>query len=769
MNIENNSGQLNKSSVPIEKNVENIVSNPENTVSIDLISSKLPRVQSNLYGPIEGKQIKDKVNFLENEEKKINELMNQAILLDEKKAVQTQDIINQIAFLTVEKILLDEKDLLSSKDHVDIDSQLISFLEKDELFERKEEKTNIEAVDFLSPGSIAIVSLLLINQMKQIIKLKEENLSLMGDLKDPVLEKEILLLKNWVKLQSETTNNRLNKMGVQSILSSPKGIAAILNLANVSSSVLSNILGWAGLGLGIISQVRSLRKKQGEFNQHKAWTEVIKNSGMTEDDAKKVYKRQKIIFVNRNKSNLEARDALIKPLINELKAAVNKLPKDKEKVILETRNKLMEAGIEIFVEPKMTVKEMSDFLSNDNRNFKDRDDLIKPLIEELTAAENYSKEEQEKVILKTRNKLRDLRIEILVEPKMTVEEMDHFLSDAVNQWNFNKMMVQKKEALSVSLRNGLRTLANKKEKIDKGFLTLALNKTKVIFSATIAVTALTIVLKVLTIVGIVATATATAAISATGFGMLAIGISFTIIGAIYLYVKKPNIFKTYLKGIQLQLLFWRIPLAIKTQYRNYTLFQSNKISEEISLIGNRILEVESLLKSDESASISEYLKKKSKNKKISGDVKEILKGHIEELKQNKKAKEAELVIRDKKMVDLSQSIEKFSEKIKVLQKNIDEAGWKDFQRLLNKEKSKEVDEVEILTEHLLKDATLLEDNETRKVLNHMNVDLRKARSQDLRSIKRETSKALRTFFSIDEEATLHLIKKQTLMAKHGLQ
>lgn len=705
MNVQSNKNDPNdlklSGSIPVEQ--------VNNMVSIDLISSKIPHVESNLYGPVLGKHvINNKVIFLEEEGDKIDRMIDQAFLLDKEKTKETQDIIDQAADLTVEKILSSEEI------PVDIESEIISFLEKDELFEKKIMKSTPE-IEMLNKGSVVIVSLLLLNCMKKIIKVKEERYNLIEETKDPVLEREILLLKNWVKVQSIVTNENIQKLGLESVFSSPQGVTTILNLANASSAIFSSVLGWVGIGLSIISQVRSLRKNQQDFNKHVVWTEIIKNSGMIGNDAKKVYDEQKLIFKNRLELNLRT---------------------------------------------------LNSFLS--------------PIIEELQSAEDYPLEDQKKVLLETKIKLKDVGIEVPLDHEATVETLYSYLSNSLNHENLNKMMVQKKETLSVSLRNGLRTLANRKEKIDKGFLKFSLNKTRIVFTATMVVTAVTIAIKVLSIVGVISAVAASAALAATGFGILALGITCTILGAVYLYIKKPNIFKTYLQGIQLKLLFWRIPLAIHTHRRNYTLMQEHKISVEINLIAGRILEIDKLLKTDNKEEIKNYLRKI--NKKISGNVEEILENYKQGLIKTQISKEAEFEIRNKKLNDLNLSVAKFSEKVETLQEKINNAGWKDFERLLNKKKYKEDkassekllisnknDEVKILVEHLLKDSTLLEDSETKKILNHMDVDITKLNKKDLEAVKEGAEKSLRVFFAMDVDDTLYLIKKQTIMGEHGLR
>lgn len=293
----------------------------------------------------------------------------------------------------------------------------------------------------------------------------------------------------------------------------------------------------------------------------------------------------------------------------------------------------------------------------------------------------------------------------LATEKPSFEELSTDLKNPDRQAEWNKQMVQNKEELSVSLRNALRSLFSSKSEIDKGFLKVKLNKAKALFSATIFIAALAIVFKILMILGV---ASVGVLLVASGYGIMAAVLGLAIFGLVYLYVKKPNLFKTYLKGIQAKLLWKEIPLAVQSYRRQYVLFEMSK----------------RLLNKEKTDGLEKKLKK------------------------------------------LDASIKNNEEKIRKLKKKVEEAGWKDYhQRLYGHGEYDGADAHTRVAEGLLKD---LPDSETEALLVRMNIDLSAVKNQsDSNEVESAVAQIVQTFFAMDEQDTLKMIRKQRLLADYG--
>jgi len=241
--------------------------------------------------------------------------------------------------------------------------------------------------------------------------------------------------------------------------------------------------------------------------------------------------------------------------------------------------------------------------------------------------------------------------------------------------------------------------------------------------------------------------------------MLAAVVGFMIIGGIYLYVKKPNLFKTYVQGVQARLFLRSIPLAFKNYRKRSISAKATLVSEEIRSLGIRIFAIESrAINPEKNAGVKELQGKMGK--KISEQI---------ALKQ--------------KLTTLDKSIAAMEEKVKILQDRANEAGWKDFQRQLLGDKAAATpsktekspvqrvspeDGLKVLMEHLLSDPTLMEDPELKKLLEHAGIDIEEIRRlspQSKELIIEESLKVVRAPFAGEEGATMKRIKNKAIA--HG--
>lgn len=420
------------------------------------------------------------------------------------------------------------------------------------------------------------------------------------------------------------------------------------------------------------------------------------------------------------------------------------------------------SGISISDAESIVVRQRMIFEERLKKNKPVLENLLRTTIAELDGVKDSDPKAGVESAL---NKLKAVGIVIPLE-KLSINELKDFLSSPANYSLLNRMMVEKKEAHAVSLRNGLRTFADQKEKIDKGFLQFNLNKAKGLFTAAMVITALTITLKVLAVIGITV---AGVVLTATGYGMLVFLLGFMLIGGVYLYVKKPNIFKTYVQGVQARLLFNKIPLAIQNLRRNYAFLEANRISEDIRGLANRILEVDKLMEGKDRTAIEAYIAKHSLKlpKNQQGNSEAILKNYREKLDAKKTEKSTQRTALIEKLQQLSISMEEMEKKVQVLQDRVDQAGWKDFQRhLYGKEnvydqQHKEIDVSKVFADALMEDS-LLEDSETKKILDYMEIDV-KMLKRIPQSASVETARVLRAFFAMEEDSTMKMISKQNFM------
>jgi len=732
--------------------VPNTASTSQNKSESKKIDVSIPAMQKDvaLPGSVKGNVLNDNFSSLKIEKESLDALIAHAASLDSSKAVLIQDIVRKNSAVFVEKILspsyvdkiLEENtsaqlfDQSTSLDfqlyipepQLDIGQQLEPMILEEGIVKLMPE-AEIAAVvgNILSRASVVFASGVLLNQIDEVIKSKENSLSLAtGDAKIR-LENEIKTLSKWLVLQTTLFNKSLKENVIMSTLSVPKALCAIGAIATeplgpiLTGAALyaTSFLDWIAAGAGMIRAAINLHTATKDVVQHGKWTSVMANGG----DAQAIVNKQRDIYKQR------------------LELALRK------------------DGIDF---PEFTGP----------------------------------------------TGLEDLQAHL---HKLGIKE------------KYNEMM-QKKEVLSVSLRNALRTFSNKKNTIDQGFLSLALTKARGIFTATVVFGTLAIALKILVLSGAIA---ASSAMAATGFGVLAVLLSFMVIGTIYLYVKKPNIFKTYIRGVQFKLAFWSIPLAVQKFRLNSAILDVKKISENVNELGMRLLEVENILSKGTVSQMHDYVQKNlisdKKMEKLENE-RAILEKHHSELLVKKGLKTTEADALTQKMMELNDSVSNFDIKVKELQNQIDEAGWQDFQKLLLDKNEKieiikgeslleeatlieevetqkilkymevnvenlktlesdsqkieiakakreffAMDNADVMAKHLLEDATLEDDSETKKILKHLNIEISHLKHLDPKVLKEETAKLMRAFFAMETENTVEMIKKHNLLDEYGLR
>lgn len=403
--------------------------------------------------------------------------------------------------------------------------------------------------------------------------------------------------------------------------------------------------------------------------------------------------------------------------------------------------------------------------------------LLKPYIHELTIAASQSPHLQQE---KLKEILEQLRNKKLFIEHLAIAQSPNELLDMLNASYIQKQLLSSpallhSSAVATSLRQGLKTFIAKKAQIDRGFLKLKLHKIKGMFTLTVLVTALTIILKVLILVGVASVA---GALVATGYGMLALAAFFSLLGLAYLYYKKPNLFKTYLQALQIRVGFKGLQLAIAKFRRQNAVLETSRISEAAHVLASRLLHVETLLKqSPDDLKVSmlpqelieqlnaEEKKQLTLNKERSQELLEIY--HRKLAAQIDKNEQQARSISQKATV-LHHSIEKLEKAKKVLQKRIQIAGWKDYQKLLHgyakkdTSKAKQEDAAMLLARSLLGDQALIRETETLALLTHMRIDLTPFKlSEDPEELVEALAENFRTFFAMDDEHIIKMISNKS--------
>lgn len=655
---------------------------------------------------------------LEYDEEEIKRLLTQAEALNPEQIRETKRWMKTAIKKVIENLLKhsltesskkDENDFHVANFHligeVDFDGDHVDLLEPlllEEAFFRDVAalEIGVVAANVMSRATITIAIGMLLNKVNEVIKIKENALLEADDMTKEKLQSEVLILKKWLNEQTVLFNSQWKKNLLLSTLSTPKAASGIVRLVGSSGAIAGEVVGFVGLGTSLIRSAIQIHECNVNLKEHEVWVKAFHNEGQK---AQSMLDKQQAIFNSRLEANAPALNELLRIVIRELEGATDRSPD-----LTNIYQTLKEAGINAFMKDGVSIP-----------------------IESLS-----------------------------------IKELHDQLVDPQQRPALNQMMVQKKEALSVSIRNSLKTFSRKKEEIDRGFLRLALHKAKGIFAGTTVISSLTIVLKVLIVIGI---PTAGIVLAPMGYGMLLILLVFLIVGGVYLYVKKPNIFETYIKGIQTHLFLRKIPLSIQNFRSHYTQLQASKISEEVQGLGIRILAVDRLLEKKDKEEMKLYLKGHV-SKRISehADVTKILTNYREVLEAKQEKKVARYKVLSEKLHVLHHSVSKMEIKVKELQDYIGKAGWKDFQKhltgkgkLMDRE-GNPLDYAEVLTDFLLQDPTLLEDSETVKLLEYMEIDMKAIRALPREVIKNESLRAIRGFFAMEEDATIEMIKKQKM-------
>lgn len=634
---------------------------------------------------------------LQSQEAQIKNSIEYALSLNPNE-IETQEVIDQIINNIIEEGKAHFNEPIKNQETLYFTPKPVSPFVIPESFikEAPELEIGVLGLNIFSRASSAVVIKIIIDKIHEAVSAKKVMLQYEKDEDEKAtLEKEIKILTGWADVHASLLKETLKESVIDTTFSLPKAASAIAVIAETAHTVAGTVIDWIGVGIGLIGNAFNFYLKNKDYHDHQKWAEVIGNKP----------------------KNIDIKDV-----------------SDKDAKPISTE-----------VHDKIYLRQKKIFDERCKSNLPQLNKLLGSMDQDLQEAKDTSFEKKEKALSKALERLKEAGI-TFPEPILTIEDLQAAIKNPDLRKNMNVMMVKKKEMLSVSLRNGLRTMCQKKYSLDRGFLELAESKAMVFLGYSSVMTAATLIFKL-----VIAGAFALLALKTLGFGFLALLGGALGIGACYLYVKKPNVFKSYFQGLQLRLAFWKIPLAIQQFRKNYNLLESMKTSEEIRAIWQKVHLVDRLLPNS--------------------DVKD-LPAYREELMKAVKKKEEEVGLLNGKIKELNESILHLDERVKPLQEQVYEAGANDFLIHLHEGKGAELglaDDFNVLAEYLLQDATILEDKRTKKILLHMGIDLGQLSDENKDSMIETLAKQIRQFFALDIKETMEFIEGQKLLEKHGLQ
>lgn len=387
--------------------------------------------------------------------------------------------------------------------------------------------------------------------------------------------------------------------------------------------------------------------------------------------------------------------------------------------------------------------------------------LLNGILSDLDAVNNKSEASRIAAGEAAFKKLKGAGLDHLVPGNILAQDLHAWLSKTENQ---KELLMYEDTTVAASTRNALTTFALKKAKIDSGFLKAQMARAASLFTTCLGLTTFAVAVKVLaiTIVG--------AASVASGFGVMIVLGAGTVGCLAYFYLKKPNLFKAYMEkcGLtQMNLISNRIRLAIQSYRSQYATLEMAITVSEIQKISTDLLSA-----------------------KKGGNVND-----EEKLKLQLKQKEQKIEKLIKHREALAGSIKKIDSKVKEREAVLAEAGWKDFQYQLRKEKEpgmfgplkgvwkdlkhsgavlagnatpisqEKEDDSQVIAEFLLKDPAPLDDPKTKKLLQDLQFDTKTL--QDSKSDKNAVAQAIRSAFAKEEEDTVKEIHQHFIQHGHG--
>lgn len=545
---------------------------------------------------------------------------------------------------------------------------------------------------------------------------KQVNLMMLSSDEETV--KKAKKLKGWVDLQDELITEESVQLGLETLAYSPKALKAILLTLDKFPNIVAYGDLWMAAVTGVILNSYQVYKTRKAVKTQEDWLEEIKQKPLTQEP-------------------IVAGKAPI-----TLKNEIEKIRAKRENAF-EVRKQ--EAKAEFLHWLEVEAKKEQPF---------DR------LTETLEA--------------------KGVHLDKLEQPITSQEEL--LTAIQTSNPSINLLLVQyveHKQTVSTLTRNAIKTLSEKKQKVEKKFNKFELNKSKVALAISIITFAAVIAMKTLALAGIIAIPAA--CMAATGAGIFVIGIALMIVGLIYLYKTKPHLFKEFFKGTQLQMALYGIPHAIDNFVAKIKQVKKLKESMRIMMYRAQAEELRGILEQNKTITAStlpkhlrpllKELKLRSSKKLEEADV-ILAKQRLAEIEKDA-VKESE-----KKQAELDKDIErwtaraqKWQKKLDPLQKRVREAGSKDFARAAKLAENRNGDPMsieQVIVDNLFEDPELIDEDTTQLLEKELGIDLEALRQDpDAKKVKQDTLEALQTFFAMDNTKIVSFIREQQAKEKYA--
>jgi len=544
-----------------------------------------------------------------------------------------------------------------------------------------------------------------------VIKNAKAQVELMLKSGDPEAVAKAKKLKGWLELQDELVTKASLQLGLEVLAYSPKGVKAVLTTLDKFPALAAYGDLWASAVTGIV------------FNSYQ------------------VYKFRKVISTQ-EEWLAEIREA---PLVEE--------------PIVEGKA------------PESLRSEINQLLQKRKRGFDARKKGARAEFTQWIFAE----------LLKNRNftellavlKERGVHPDRLENPITSKEELQEALSVKGPQADqLLSQFVEHKTTVSKLTRQAIKSLSEKKQRVEKKMNQFELNKSKAALALSVLTFTVAIVLKTLALVGVITLPAL--AMSGVGAGLFALGLVIIAIGLIYYYKTHPSMFKEFVMGTQLRAAFYEIPASID----NFVvkIKEIKKIKGALKLMEFRAQaeELRGILEQSESveaAKLPKRLRPLFGKLKVRAS-KKLEEAEIIEAKQRLEQIEKEAVDEsEKRQAELERDIQrwttradKWKKRLEPLQRRIREAGAKDFARtakLAEDRTGSAINIEQVIAEGLLNDPDLLDEDIQRILQKELGVDLEEIRSRpEKENIMRDTMEALQTFFAMDNSKIVAFIQEQ---------
>lgn len=401
-------------------------------------------------------------------------------------------------------------------------------------------------------------------------------------------------------------------------------------------------------------------------------------------------------------------------------------------------------------------------VAKDQRSFQQAETLLAKRQERMILQKTKSLTMQELIKL-----LEENGIDFLKEKLISKEDFERELSDPIFRNKISKKCLnsedEKLDCLNVLTRNATQVLAETKGKNEANFFNFKLVHAKISLILSCVSASSAIILEALTLAGIIVGSSTLIAIPCLIFFVL--GWALAGLSLYFFYKNRPNLFKCYLRGVNLRLSLLQIPAKIRS-------LQLERKKEEIvklQIKSVRYHQLQGLLNQKETLEVANYpielqkmlreLQKKI-NDKIGVADKDRLQKLQNELRNKKEYLKRKLTILLKKEDGLRVKVNEWIGKegiITKLQDQLSIAGNKDFgktNRLLTTVKNEELN-IPLL---IANSSEICFDEETIKVLKKK-MAIEQCESNG-KLDKNKLMDQIRDFLKMDDSELLEFIKQK---------